>query len=127
MDGLATRLGTISGLHVYGYAADDVVTPAAVVAFPDSVTYDTAMSRGADRITIPVHVLVGMVSDRSSRDALVAYMSGSGSSSVKAAVEGDVTLGSAADTTRVTDCAVSVMTVAGVDLLAATFNIDVVA
>lgn len=128
MDGIAAAITTyVSGLQVYAYPADSVTTPAAVVAFPESIEYDTAMSRGADRATIPVHVLVGKVSDRSARDALVAYMSGSGLQSIKRAVEQDVTFGGSAQTTRVTDVSVSVMTVAGVDLLAATFNIDVVA
>jgi hypothetical protein len=127
MDGLATALATISGLQVYGYPPDSVTTPAAVVALPDTITYDDTMARGADRITIPVHVLVGKVSDRSAAAALAGYLSGAGTSSVKAAVESDATLGGAADTARVTEASVSVMTVAGVDLLAASFSIDVVA
>ena len=127
MDGLGVRLATITGLRVYDYQADNVSPPAAVVALPQSLDYDHTMARGTDRATFPVHVLVGKVSDRASRDALAAYLAASGAKSIKAAIEADKTLAGAAATTRVMSAAVSVMTVAAVEHLAATFQIDVIA
>lgn len=126
MAGLATRVDTITGLRVYAYPADAVSVPAAVIAFPDEVTYDDTMARGADRVTIPVHVLVGKVSDRASAAKLNAYLAGSGASSIKAAIEADKTLSGAADTTRVTEATVTGVTVGGVELLSATFLVEVI-
>lgn len=127
MGGLATRLETISGLRVFAHPPDNLTPPAAVVAFPDGIEYDTTMARGADRLSVPVHVLVGRVSDRSAANELGLYLSAPGAKSVKAAIEADKTLGGAAQTTCVTDANVEIFTVAGVDYLAATFTADVVA
>jgi hypothetical protein len=126
MDGIGARLATISGLHVYDYPADAVAVPAAVIRFPE-LTYDATMARGADRATFPVSVLVSKVSDRAARDALSLYLNGTGARSIKTVIEADRTLGGAAQSTRVTDVVVEAFTVGGVELLGATFNIDVVA
>lgn len=127
MAGIAEQLDTITGLRVYAYPPDSIAVPAAVVAFPDTVEYDTTMARGADRVVVPVHVLVGKVSDRASSPALTTYMAGEGLGSVKTAIEADKTLSGEAQTTRVTEAAVSVIALAGVDYLAATFQVEVVA
>lgn len=123
MAGLGTRLRTISGLRVHDYAADQVSPPTAVVALPE-VTFDSTMARGSDDAEFPIHVLVGKVSDRASATKLAAYLSGG---SVKAAIEADPTLAGACQTLRVESASPSVMTVAGVDYLAATFTVNVVA
>jgi hypothetical protein len=127
MDGLGVRLSTISGLRTYDYPADAVAVPAAVVLFPETLTYDDTMARGADRASFQVIVLVGKVSDRSARDSLALYMNGTGDKSVKTVVEADRTLGAAADTARVTEATVETFAVGAVEYLGARFNIDVVA
>lgn len=126
MAGLASALASVDGLRVFDYPPDTVSPPAAIVAFPNSVRFDDTMARGADRVEIPVHVVVGSVSDRASAAAVTAYL-GTGPKSVKAAIESDATLGGAADTTRVTEATVTGVTIAGVDLLTATFTVEVIA
>lgn len=126
MDGLGFRLKLIPGLRVFDFVPDGFSPPAAVVALPETIEYDTSFARGADRCTFPVHVLVGKAHDRSARDALAAYMRGDGASSVKAVLESDVSLGGVAQSLRVTGASVSVMTVGAMDFLAATFDVDVV-
>ena len=123
MDDLGTALGTIDGLRVFPYWADRISPPAAVVAWPDPLTYDSTMRRGGDRAEIPVIVLVGKVDTRTSRDELAAYADGSGSSSVKARIEAHTP--TAYDSARVTRCEFGVITVASVEYLAATFYIDI--
>jgi hypothetical protein len=129
MAGIGNRLRTLEGLRVFDYPADNLSPPMAVVAFPEGdVEYDA--QGHADRAEFVVFVVVGRVSERSGYAALAAYMSGSGTSSVKAAIEADPTLGGAADggTTRVTSSRIeSVVTSAGVEYLAASFSVDVVA
>lgn len=127
MDGLGVRLETISGLRVFDYTPDSASPPFAVVSLPDEVAYDFTKAGGLDQATVPVHVLVSRVTDRGARDRLVPYVSSTGASSVKAAIEGDVSLGGASDTVRVETARISVMSVGGVEWLAATFNVDVVA
>ncbi len=127
MEGVADRLQTIAGLRVFAYPPDNITPPAAVVAFPIEIAYDLTMARGSDRVTIPVHIVVGKVSDRSAALNLSEYLSGSGDKSVKSAIEADVTFAGAVDTARVETASVSVMSIAGIDYLAATFDIDIVA
>lgn len=122
MDAIGARLLTISGLRVFDYTADSINPPAAVVTLP-TVQYDVTKSRGTDRAVFDVHVLVSKVSDRASRDKLATYIVGTGSSSVKAAIDG--TLGGVVQYARVMGCSMSMMSVAGVDYLAATFQIEV--
>lgn len=127
MDGLGVRLATISGLEVKDYNADAVYPPAAVITLPEIIEYDESMGRGTDRCTIPVWVFVGKISERSARDALAAYMSGTGSSSIKSAIEADSDLAGAAHTCRVMTAEPIAATVGGVEYLAAIFNVEVVA
>jgi hypothetical protein len=127
MDGLGVRLATIPTLRVYDYPADSVSAPAAIVRFPEPVAYDLTAGRGTDRATFPVTVLVGKVSDRAARDALALYLNGTGARSIKAAVEGDKTLGGAAQSTRVIEASVANFRVGDADYLGATFDIDVIA
>jgi hypothetical protein len=126
MSGLNTRLDTIQGLRCYPYPSDSISVPAAIVAFPEVIEYDSTMARGSDRLVVPVHVLVGKVSDRTARTRLGAYLNGSGSSSVKSAIETDVTLGATVQTVRVTEAEINVMTVGAADYLAATFTVEVI-
>lgn len=87
MGEVAARLDTIDGLRTHAYPADLVTPPAAVVTYPTEAEFDTAYARGMDRITLPVVVLIGKVSDRASRDRLSAYLDGSGAKSLKRVIE----------------------------------------
>lgn len=126
MDAIGTRLATITGLRVADYPSDTVNPPMAIVSLPETVEYDVVAGRGADRVLIPVLVVVGRVSVRASRDAIAAYVSGTGASSVKSAVEGSGSdLGTVAHTVRVTGATISVVTIAAVDYLGASFDLEV--
>lgn len=123
MDEVANRLGAIQGLRVFAYPAESVHPPAAVVLYPETVTFDETYGRGMDRLTLPVLVVVGTPTDRSSRDRLAQYCDGSGPASVKAAVEaGD---GAAFDTVRVTGIEFPTATIAGTEYIAAMFDLDI--
>jgi hypothetical protein len=81
MTGLATRLGTISGLRTYTYMPDQLNPP---VGFPiiESVDYHKAFAGGDVQMRCSVFVIVGR----------------SGATSIRAAIEGDRTLGGVAKT-----------------------------
>jgi hypothetical protein len=124
MDGLGAALSTIDGLRVTPYWADRVTPPAAVVAWPDPLTFDSTMGRGSDRQEFPVIVVVGRVDARSTRDALAVYAAGSGDLSVKQAIEGYAS--DAYDSARVDRAEFASITISGVDYMAATFYVDVI-
>lgn len=122
-DALGVRLATITGLRVYDYPADAAAPPAAIVGLPTALEFDATKARGLDRCVIPVMLLVGRVSDRASRDAMSAYLAGTGASSVKAAVDGN--LGGAAQSVRVMEARVEVVTLSAIEYLGATFDVEV--
>lgn len=99
-EGLASRLGTIDGLRTAAYVPDQVAPPVAI-PIPTGITFDTTFARGMDEYTFTVLVLVGSQSDRASQSLMDGYCAGSGSTSIKAAIEGDKTLGGSAFDCRV--------------------------
>lgn len=127
LDTVMTEIGTaldgISGLRI-AVAGEKVVPPAAWVRWPGSITFDGTYGRGSDSMELDAVVVVGRTVDRSTRKALAAYCKGSGSSSVKAAVDGGTY--TAAHSVTVTGVEFDVVDVAGIDYVAAIFSIDVV-
>ena len=100
--GLANRLNTITGLRSSAYIPDNPQPPVAVV-MPGRITYDQAFGRGSDEYQFTIMLIVGRVADRASQTTLDGYCESSGSRSVKAAIEGDRTLGGKALDCRVTE------------------------
>ena len=125
--GLANRLATISGLRSSAYIPDNPQPPVAVV-MPGRIQYDTAFGRGSDEYQFTIMLIVGRVADRASQTTLDGYCESSGSRSVKAAIEGDRTLGG-----KALDCRVTEMTNQGslaigdVTYHTAEFNVSVIA
>lgn len=126
MDEIATALHAITGLRVFPYNADRVTAPAVVVTLPDEVEYDTTMVRGGDTFTLDLYLFVARIDQRTGRDALAAYLNGSGSKSIKAAVDSSATVVyTSADVVRVTKASVEPLSSAGVDHLGAVFTLEI--
>lgn len=124
-DGLATNLATITGLRVSSFAADKVSVPAAVVG-EVRIEFDKTFGRGLDEFEVKVRVYASRADDRAGQDKLDGYLAGSGSGSVKAALESDRTLGGVAQTLRVTDVdGYGVYEVAGMQYVGAEFTVTV--
>jgi hypothetical protein len=100
-NGLKANLATIKGLRIYDLVPDVIVPPCAIVGQLD-VTFDLNNSRGLDQANVDVFVIVQRFSERTGQDNLDKYLAGSGTNSIKAAIESDLTLGGAANTLRVT-------------------------
>ncbi len=124
MQAVADRLDTITGLRGFGFPPDSVTPPAAIVSYPDEYHFDDTYRRGMDRLTLPVVVVVGRVSDRASRDQLGVYCDGVGASSVKQVLESGTY--TAFDSLVVRNATFDVVSIAGVDYMAALFDLDVV-
>jgi hypothetical protein len=124
MDQVAAQLDTIAGLRVFAYPPDSLTPPAAVVSYPDEGIFDESYGRGMDRLTLPVVLVIGRVSDRASRTELAAYCNGSGARSVKAVVEAGAAY-TAFHSVRVISFEVEAVTIGGADHIAATFDLDI--
>lgn len=101
MGGIKDRLATISGLRAFSFQPDYINPP---TAFPtlNEVSYHGAFGGGDVLFDGVVQVIVGGVSDRTTQTLLDGYASYSGASSIRAALEGDPTLGGVAKTLVVT-------------------------
>jgi hypothetical protein len=100
--GIATNLATISGLRTSPTLPDNPNPPIALVT-PISVSFDDVFRRGMQTYTFVVSVIVGRVDERTAQNKLDAFVSSTGSSSIKLAVESDKTLGGNAFDCRVTE------------------------
>lgn len=101
-DGLKTNLQTITGLRVYDLIPEIPTPPCAVVGQLD-FTFDIDNARGLDRAEVDIYVIVQRFSERAGQDKLDTFLSGTGASSIKTAIESDRTLGGAVSTLRVTN------------------------
>lgn len=125
--GLATRLGTISGLRTTTETPDTINPPVAIINV-GTVNYDRAFQRGLDEYNFVVTVIVGRVGIRSAQRLLDSFVSPTGASSVKLAIELDRTLGGNCDSLRVTDMRnYGSLVVGEITYLAAEFNVVVFA
>jgi hypothetical protein len=125
--GLATRLGTISGLRTTTETPDTISPPVAIINVAN-VNYDRTFARGLDEYNFVITVIVGRVGERSAQRLLDSYVSPVAPSSVKLAIELDRTLGGKCDTLRVTDMRnYGSLVIGEITYLAAEFNVVVFA
>lgn len=97
--GLKDRLSTVAGIRAYDTVPDAINTPAAIVTV-ESMTYDRAFGRGLDELELTLVVVTGSISERTAQNKLDSYLS-NGTSSMKAAIESDKSLGGNASDARV--------------------------
>lgn len=99
-EALGKNIETISGIRVYDTIPDVVVPPCAVVGQLD-FTFDVNNARGLDQASVDIFVIVQRISERAGQDKLDELLAGTGSKSIKTALESDRTLGGLVDTLRV--------------------------
>lgn len=128
LDEVAAELGpvlaTIEGLSVPEWGVQRVFPPAAIIALPERIEYDSTYVRGSDRIPdLEVVVLVANPTQPTARREIAAYTDGSGPKSVKAAVEAHEY--TSCDSIRVAWAEFDTAKYAGTDYLAAIFHLDI--
>lgn len=124
MDELKTELATITGLRAFAYPPDKVDPPAAIIGYPETIEFDVSMGRGTDHIVFPIFLMVGRLTDRTSRDKLAPFLAGSGASSIKGVLKNAEPF-VAMSSVRVAEATVEVVTMAGIDYLTAIFTVHV--
>ena len=128
-DGLAARLNTISGLHVYDEWPDTITPPAALIR-PASAQYEQTFGSDWATMQIEVLVVVGLKAGLANAErALEPYISNTGTSSIRVAVAADRTLAlSGTGTVRGTFVRgwrnYDVLTIGESDYLGATIDIE---
>lgn len=97
---LSTALAAIPGLNTSPTAPGQVTIPMAFVMPGEPVvSFDSTMARGSDDFQFIVRLLVGNQTDYASQGEIDKYLAGTGTHSVKEAVDGN--LGGAVDFSRV--------------------------
>lgn len=100
--GLVAALSTLSGvIPPTGYLLSEPTPPTFEIE-PAGIQYDQAFTRGVNEWTFTVRGFVGTASDIVSQQNLDVWMAATGTSSVKAAIENDLTLGGKVQTLQVT-------------------------
>lgn len=92
-DGMKTTLGNISGLRCYDNVPDMGLNFPAAFIVPTEIQFDLAMQRGTDLYTFDMLVAVQRADSRTAQDKLDAFITGSGSSSVRQVIYNNKTLG----------------------------------
>lgn len=110
MEGIGTRLETISGLRVDAFMANQINPPAALVGVPPIEQYRSAMQRGQFQLSPVVYIFVSATLDRIGQQLLASYADVTGDNSIPLAIEGDRTLGGVVD-----DCVVTSFRPLGMD------------
>jgi hypothetical protein len=123
MDELGDAVDKIVGLRVYRWPPGKVTPPAAIVDYPETLTFDRTYGRGTDDMIVPIVVVVGKASVRGARDRLARYCRGDGSSSIKTAVEGHPF--TSCDDARVAGIDFDVVTIAAIEYVAALFTVEI--
>jgi hypothetical protein len=123
--GAQTQLDTVSTFRtIYDYVPDTAPpTPSAIVGNV-SLEWDEAMQRGLDRATFSVYVVVSRMAERSGQETLDSLLAGSGSGSVKTALEAGGNLNGSCSTVRVTTATPISITMGGVDFFAYEYEVE---
>lgn len=122
--GLVTRLATISGLTALSYIPELVVAPVALVDQLE-IEFDASMGRGLDSAFVDILLIVQRQDVQSGQTALDGYLAGTGTSSIKAAIEGDKTLGGACSTLQVLSASPGTYQSQGIDFLAYRYRVKI--
>jgi hypothetical protein len=100
-EALAVQLRAIPGLRVQANEPDSINPPSAAVGL-QSLLFDRTFGRGHDELQFVVRLYASRADDRAGQRRLDSFIAGSGASSVKEAIEVDLTLGGTAIQCRVT-------------------------
>ena len=126
-DGLKTTVSNISGLRCYDTIPDNAINFPVAIFIPTGIDFDLAMQRGTDLYTFDMLVAVQRADSRTAQDKLDAFITGSGSSSIRQIIFNNRDLGLTDTDARVvnmTNYAADV-NLNGIDGVGATLSIEV--
>lgn len=129
MTEVAGRVHGLGGLRAFPTPPDSAPVPFACCGAPETpngvkLTYSRTGARGASQLTLPLLVAVAKVTDRVGWAELMAFTSDTGPNSVVLALE-EPDEYTAFDTLAVSGWEIGETTLAGVELLGVTFELDI--
>lgn len=125
--GLATRVATISGLTAHATVPTTPQVPSVLVQATGG-DFDLTMADGGETWRFDLILLAIQAATKwdVAQDAIDAYLARTGASSIKAAIEADVTLGGVAHSTRVIGWAdYGTISMGGVEYFGARLRVEV--
>ena len=96
-DGLKVRIETISGLRAFDYQPDQVNPPFAFPTLNEIRYHDRGFNDGGVVMDFTITLVVFRSSERVAQDDIDKFTAFSGAQSIRAAIEGDRTLGGVCD------------------------------
>lgn len=126
---LKTALSTITGMRIFDYVPDSTNIPtnnAFAIVGQLTMNYDFTLNRGFDSASCQIIVVVGRMSEKDGQSRLDGLLASSGSTSIKAAVEADKTLGGAVQTLRVVSASPGTITSANIDYLSYQYSVELI-
>ncbi len=121
-DALKTAIN-VAGLRVYDTVPDGLIPPALVIG-QLSLEWDLVFKRGADSANVDLILIAGRMSDRAAQDYLDSFLTASGANSIKTLIETDQTLDGTVTSVRCVTATPVSLTVAGVEMLAYRFTVE---
>jgi hypothetical protein len=116
-------------MRVFDYVPDSTNIPtnnAFAIVGQLSMNYDYTLNRGFDSASCQIIVVVGRMSEKDGQSRLDGLLASSGSTSIKAAVEVDKTLGGAVQTLRVVSASPGTITSANIDYLSYQYSVELI-
>jgi hypothetical protein len=127
-EGLKARLATISGVRAYSYQPEQLNPPFAFPVLNSANYHQTMGGTSLTSFDFTITVVVGRWVDRTAHAALDGFLSPTGSTSILAALESDLTLGGACSNLIVTSSAnISALEQDDAEFLQVSFSVTVVA
>lgn len=125
--GIATNLRTIRGLRTEWYMpVSGQLNPPYAIITPEGIDYHKSFADGISTYSFTITVIVGQASERAAQTLIDAYVSPTGDTSIKKAIESDKTLSGVAYTLVVSDMKnYGSLTIGETQYLAAEFSCDV--
>lgn len=99
--GLAERVATIPGMRAHPRMHDQLNPPCTFVLPPEHINFDYTCGGGSHAYRFVLRTYVGKVDEKGAQDRLDRYASPTGTHSIRAAIEGDPSLGGRVDLARV--------------------------
>lgn len=125
MDEVAAAAAEISGLRMTAWPPGSVQPPAGAVSYPESIAYDQTYGRGMSKINgLPLILVSGKAIERTARDAVSTWTATHGEGSVRQHLERRPW--ACCDDLSVVEARFDVVSIAGVEYLAAMFSLDIV-
>ena len=123
-EAIKTALESVPNLRAYDTIPDSLVPPGVIVG-QLSFNWDQVIPKASlDQATIDVVVIVGRMNERTAQDKLDAYLAGTGSGSIRTALQNDTTFGGTLAGSILQSANPLSATVSGVEMLAYRFQME---